>query len=566
MTWFPSDRATRRRIYMTALINIISGLYVGYSIGFPAVYMTYNQLSTDCETYLTTEACLANSQAECVWSSFENNNVSAVPMCRFSDLVNCSIATTEDECGALPGSSCTYSNKKCSHVHGWNAKEQGVFAASMIIGGTVGALPIGTIMDRIGRPRSFLLLGAFSSISCGLMHLGCYLTNFPFFVVANALAGMPIGAIQVLAPMYVGEMTPAAWSLHVGILIQVGITFGIFMMGVYGFAVKPSDEMMHEGASYDVYFQITIAGLLFLSLVVGAIGFLIPESVHYLQLIGAAREEDENGADDESAAILQKGDDVAQNRKQNDVDIINTNAQPTSSSGAATFAAYSNLPFDTNETTCFGWRKTHVLCFVVSTATSACLSLTGINSFIVYAPVIMQSAGMSSLAGNLIVDGWNFVTTLVSLPLAFRCNTTQMFNVGAVLVTGTCVISGVLLYPGVIVDETVRNWILIFAVLMFIAAFEIGMATGYYVIAQALFPSDARSIGTGYTIAIQYLFNVMIIFLYPVGLDAFSPGDGSGSTQRGMSVWLLIYGSIGVVTTILLIKYLGNAQYIAAIL
>lgn len=579
-SWLPSDAAARKRMLLTAMVNLLCGLYVGYSIGFPAVYMTYDQLSTDCGTFKTNSACTENPQAECVWvtSAGGIDNNSNMSSCHFADFVNCSRALSESECSALSSTSCAYANKKCTHVHGWTATQQGVFAASMIIGGTFGSFPIGRIMDKVGRKRSFMLLGCTSVLSCLLIHVACAVKNFAFLVIANILVGMPVGAIQVLAPMYVGEMAPAAWALQVGILIQVGITLGIFVMGIYGFAVQPSEDAMEDGsAPYENYFQATIAGLTVLSAVVGAIGIAVPESDHYIQALGSSRRpRDGSDLDDVLPTVAKaqegmnllaepaptdsldggKSDSIIQRSSYTDCPLMATNGS------TSPFEAYANLPFAADETTCFGWRKTHVLCFVVSTALSACLALTGINSFIVYAPVIMQSAGMSSLVGNLVVDGWNFITTLVSLPLAFRCNTTQMFNAGAALVTATCVSSGVLMFPGVIEDETVRNWVLGAAVFLFIAAFEIGMATAYYVIAQATFPSDARSIGTGYTIAVQYLFNVFINFMYPVGLQAFSPSGGSN--QQGMAVWLIIYGCVGILTTIVLVRYLGYAQYIAS--
>jgi hypothetical protein len=77
-----------------------------------------------------------------------------------------------------------------------------------------------------------------------------------------------------------------------------------------------------------------------------------------------------------------------------------------------------------------------------------------------------------------------------------------------------------------------------------------------------MFPKDTRSIGTGYTVGCNGLFNIAVNFLYPVGLSLLSPPGGSN--QRGMSLCLLIFGAMGVVTATILLKYLGLTQYIAS--
>jgi SP family arabinose:H+ symporter-like MFS transporter len=510
-------------VYVTAALNLFAGLYVGYSIGFPAVYMALDQMSTDCGKYRTPSACAANHAAACLWTS---NNT-----CVFSDNTDCGAQATEDGCKQF-SDYCRWSesDKSCEHLHGWTATESGLFASTMIIGGAAGCFPTGRVMDAIGRRWTFVALGLWSLVSCALMHAGRAVQSFPFFIAANILCGVPIGAMQVVAPMYVGEMAPAKYSFQIGMLIQVGITFGILLMGVVGFAMQPSDETIAAGANFDLLFQMSIAGLTALSAVFIPIGILLPESRKYEQA-------GTDAVDETNVSLPLAG-----------VDIVNERCD------------FTPTDIDTTATVC-GFKYINFLCFMVATALSSCLSLTGINSIIVYGPVILHSAGISALAANLLVTSWNFVTTLISLPLAFKFNSTRMFNAGAVTVTVTCCLAGILLYPGVIADETARKVLIGLAVFVFIAGFEIGMATPYYVIAQSMFPTEARSWGTGYTIGIQYVMNILVYFLYPIGLEAFSPTGGS--QQRGFSLWFLIYGFFGILSTAVCVRYLATCQWIA---
>jgi MFS family permease len=518
--------SVRRMVYMTAALNFFAGLYVGYSIGFPAVYMAFDQMSTDCIKYKTESACMANSAAACIW---KNNST-----CIFSDDTNCAAESDEDGC-KLYSDYCRWSDsdKSCDHLHGWSATENGLFASTMIIGGSIGCFPVGRVMDIIGRRRTFMLLGFISTLACALMHAARAVRNFPFLIASNILCGVPVGAMQVLTPMYVGEMAPPKYAFQIGMLIQVGITFGILVMGVLGYAIQPSDASIGSGAPFDLLFQMSIAGLTALSCAFVPIGLLVPESRAYEQLVDCISPTDAGSV---SAPMI---------------------------SVPATYGADHDdeITKIDPDATIFGFRRTSFLCFAVATALSSCLSLTGINSIIVYGPVILHSAGLSALVGNLLVTAWNFVTTLISLPLAFRYNSTRMFNTGAVVVTVTCCISGVLLFPGVVENDDARKALTGLAVLIFIAGFEVGMATPYYVIAQSMFPSDSRSVGTGYTVGIQYVMNILVYFLYPIGLDLFSPAGGS--QQKGFSIWFLIFGAIGVISTAVCLRYLATCQWIA---
>ena len=525
--------AAKQVVYLTSVLNFFSGLYVGYSIGFPPVYMAFDQMSTECAKYKTESACFANSAANCLWNS------SLTTPCMYRDMTDCGSFQDEDKCKVF-SDYCRWSDsdKSCEHLHGWTATENGLFASTMIIGGAIGCFPIGRVMDLIGRKRSFVLLGLISTIACALMHLARSMLNFPFLIVANILCGIPIGAMQVISPMYVGEMAPPKYAFQIGMLIQVGITFGILLMGVVGYAMQPSEHAMGEGAPFDVLFQCSIVGLTFLSSIFIPIGIFIPESKAYLQLTGQDQgASDNNNSGNVSAPLI----DLPGSHEADDPE-----------------GHVVKIDLDS---TIFGWRKTNVLCFAVATALSSCLSLTGINSIIVYGPVILHSAGLSALVGNLLIDAWNFVTTIISLPLAFRYSSTRMFHAGALVVTFTCVITGILLYPGVVENDDARKVLTGVAVFVFIAGFEVGMATPYYVIAQSMFPAATRSVGTGYTIGIQYVMNILVYFLYPIGLDAFSPAGGS--QQKGFSVWFMIFGAFGILSTAVCLKYLATCQWIA---
>merc|ERR1712196_15891 len=67
----------------------------------------------------------------------------------------------------------------------------------------------------------------------------------------------------------------------------------------------------------------------------------------------------------------------------------------------------------------------------------------------------------------------------------------------------------------------------------------------------SMFPSEIRSSGCSFTIFMQFLFNFLVNFLYPILVKSFS-GGASKPQDKGISIMFFIYGSIGIVLTIIL--------------
>ncbi|KAF8290848.1 hexose transporter [Trypanosoma cruzi] len=99
----------------------------------------------------------------------------------------------------------------------------------------------------------------------------------------------------------------------------------------------------------------------------------------------------------------------------------------------------------------------------------------------------MGNLGMVPLVGNFVVMAWNFVTTLVSIPLARVLTMRQLFLGASLVASVSCLLlCGVPVYPGV-ADKNVKNGVAITGIAVFIAAFEIGLGPCFFVLAQELF-------------------------------------------------------------------------------
>ena len=95
-------------IVMTTSVNSVAGLVMGYSYAFPAIYLEFDQMSTDCASFSTAVTCLqSNDQffkrsTTCLW----NANVST---CLFSDLIDCSLGGASASMCKSISSMCVFS-------------------------------------------------------------------------------------------------------------------------------------------------------------------------------------------------------------------------------------------------------------------------------------------------------------------------------------------------------------------------------------------------------------------------------------------------------------------------
>lgn len=104
--------------------------------------------------------------------------------------------------------------------------EQGFMTASAMIGATVGSLAAAKPGDHFGRRDSLKVVAAFYLICA----LGCAFANsLSTIVVARILGGLAVGATSVLGPMYLAEISPAAWRGRLVACFQVNIVLGVLL-------------------------------------------------------------------------------------------------------------------------------------------------------------------------------------------------------------------------------------------------------------------------------------------------------------------------------------------------
>ena len=107
----------------------------------------------------------------------------------------------------------------------------GIAASIAVLGAAVGAFSAGNLANKFGRRKIMItasILFTISSIGSGYPYLLPFLANRLEFIVWRVLGGIGIGAVSVIVPAYIAEVSPAALRGRLASMQQFAIVIGIF--------------------------------------------------------------------------------------------------------------------------------------------------------------------------------------------------------------------------------------------------------------------------------------------------------------------------------------------------
>ena len=344
--------------------------------------------------------------------------------------------------------------------------------SSLLFGCVLGSFIAGRLTDRYGRRRLLIfvaVLFALTSVATALAE------GFTSFVVARFLGGLAVGAVSLLSPMYVSEVSPPSIRGRLGAMYQMSIVIGIL-------------------TSYGINYLLRNTGTnnwrwMFLTGVLPSVIFLVfvllaPESPRYLTLAGKP---------DAAFAVLERIGGTATARTQ-----------------LAEIAATVHMGKPS-------WRAllrpAVRRALIVSAFLSVLIHVSGINTIIDYAPAIFQSAGWkidAALASTFLVGITELVFTVASLWMIDRFGRKPLYIGGSF---GMAV--ALVLLVITVVTGRFHGALVLGLILGYLAFFCACIGPVYWTLVPEIFPNDVRGMAMTFPVLIQWVANALVVLLFP---------------------------------------------------
>jgi len=386
--------------------------------------------------------------------------------------------------------------------------------------GALFAFPIG---DRVGRKWGLV-------VACVIFSLGVGLqldARWPTFIVGRVIAGIGVGLVSCLVPMYQSECSPKSIrGLIVG-LYQLAITIGALLAAI----VLNSTKNRPNHSSW----RIPIAVQFLWAAVLAGGMICLPESPRYLLLKN--RQADARRALGRLMTL------------PHDSPEVEAEALEISTALAVELKADAGSYID-----CFrntenrnAWRTwTGILM-------QGWQQLTGINFIFYYGTTFFMQAGIkNAFIIQIIADVVNTVMTIVGIQLIDRVGRRNLLLIGAL---GMCMSEFIVAIVGVTVGtphvtaagESVNltaQRVLIAFTCIYIAFFATSWGPVIWVLTGEIFPLGIRAKGMSLSVASNWIWNFGIAFATPYLVDPTTFGvNGVKAANLGVKVFFIWGGT-----------------------
>jgi len=380
------------------------------------------------------------------------------------------------------------------------SSQQSLVVSILSAGTFFGALAAAPVGDIIGRKWGIIFATFVFDLGVALQ-VGA--THLPTFVVGRVFAGLGVGLVSCLVPMYQSECAPKWIRGAVVCGYQWAITIGLLLASIVNNATQ--NRQNHSAWRIPIAIQFIWAFIL-------ASGMLaLPESPRWLI---------KRGRDADAARSLQRltslnVDDPALEIELNDI--------------RANLRAEQELG-ETGWLDCF--RPGHQNKILLRTCTGMALQgwqqLTGINFIFYYGTFFFQNSGIKN--AFLISVATNIVNVFMTIPGMWgveRFGRRRLLLVGAI---GMCICEFLVAIIGVTISVTnvAGQKVLIAFVCIYIAFFAATWGPIAWVVIGEIFPLNVRAKGMALSTASNWLWNFAIAYSTPFLVNA---GPGNADLQ-----------------------------------
>jgi SP family galactose:H+ symporter-like MFS transporter len=353
----------------------------------------------------------------------------------------------------------------------------GCIVGAVLGGGLFGTLIAGPVGDRYGR--KVLIKSAAIIFLFGIIQI-LFSTNFAMIFSARLLLGVGVGMVSVGVPLYVAEIVPSKDRGKYITFFQLLLTFGIVLAYFVDLIFTPSGNWK---AMFSVLF-IPVLILLF-----GI--WHLPETPRWLMA---------NNQIDKARAVLML---IRNHVHEVEHDILSI--QDSLQKIRGTWKDFFSRQF-------LGPAIVAVLVCIFN-------QLTGINSFLQYAPLILKNAGMSSnmvtMMGSVGIGTLNFFVTIIAITLIDSWGRRPLLLLGVFGVMVSEIYLGCVSYFLPVSPHT--GTLALIGLLFFIMSFAIGPGVVVWLAISELFPTRVRGKGIAFCLFFSSLSaTVLSVYFLPL--------------------------------------------------
>ena len=366
---------------------------------------------------------------------------------------------------------------------GLSTRQQELVVSVVLIGAAFGALTGGRLADRFGR-RFMLLVTALIFVIGAIVCAAA--PSLAILVLGRLIVGLGIGLATSTVPIYISEVSPPqtrGWQVS---LFQLAVTIGILAAYLVDYAFSGS-----SGWRWMLGLAVVPGAILGL----GMIG--MPESPRWLA---------EHGQSNLARRVL------ARIRGTANIESEWLEIQKTLTA-AEERGSFSDL-FSPSVRTAL----------VIGIGLAIFQQVTGINTVIYYAPLIVQSAGISTASGAILATAGiglvNVIMTIVAMWLIDHAGRRALLLVG---IAGMIVTLGILGFVFRMPTGGALAWLAVITLMVYVASFAISLGPIFWLLIAEIYPLRVRGIAEGTAAGVNWAFNFLVSITFLTLVELLGP-------------------------------------------
>jgi SP family sugar:H+ symporter-like MFS transporter len=392
--------------------------------------------------------------------------------------------------------------------YGITSSQRSLIVSILSAGTFFGALLAAPFADHLGRKWGLIVACLVFSIGVALQTAA---TAIPLFVVGRVWAGLGVGLVSTLVPMYQSECSPKWIRGAVVGLYQWGVTIGLLLSSIFNNATK--NRPNHSSYQIPVAIQFVWAAVLAFGM------FLLPESPRWL----IKKHRDAEAAHSLSRLTSLSADDPEVTAE---LDEIRLHLKHEESLGSSSYMD------------CFRASDNRILLRTLTGIfIQAWQQLTGVNFIFYFGTTFFTNAGIKNpFLISIATSTVNVGMTLPGIWGVERYGRRSLLLVGAV---GMCICEFIIAIVGSTTstsNHTAQSVAVAF-VCIYIGFFASTWGPVAWVVTGEIFPLKIRAKAMSLSVASNWLWNFGIAYCTPYLVDS-----GPGNLDLGTNVFY-IWGS-----------------------